>query len=722
LEPPKKDNWVSVVDAACLGIATCEGLRVVHCNDPFILMLSNQRDVAGKDVVTLLEQHARSTSRPQLYDIRRAIVENRMHHAEVDMEQYQWRICVHPLSDGFKRCILLSYRINTTAKPPSIHRGTFPILPHLREALPLSPPTQSPQSQGLSASPATSSPATHTSKGSMQPPFQPPNASSGSDMFFDLVENFPCGVAIVRAERHQDSMRFRMVSINRAARVFSNQLIIGKYFDESSPAPFDTAFVRVLTASWQTQERRIINRLNLYGSYLALAARTIPLRDQCVGIAFEEASVMTPSAQPQPHSRVPSKRSHSELDSGHLVLPSRKQSPIISQSADSIKPPSSPVTTNPDSGRMTASTISPSQGAHSTTASITPKVEAIINPQNSHESLQGSSGMIQDYVPPGSPSQSSNFGGSGFGRFSESSSCVEKMSLRHPHHPPTLPDINMFNTSLPKPLLPPFHSTSTGAISGILSPNGREKIDANVFQQCVIGIAYCDVSGELLLANRSFNQMLGHMDYDMVDHSILSLVSPDDVDTVKGALRQLACGEAHTIEIPLRFLHKRTTHPVWALTTLLMNKATAGGASNNIVMQVQQPVKLERFPEVLFSDRGVLRATVKDLAVATLVLEIRSASLQIIIANSAFCNVVGSREEELNSLLLTDILHPDNREKTTKAAIEIMGGRMSGWQLSVCVHSRVGPIWAVLSLSPVLDSRGKPLLLIAQLQPIDKAS
>lgn len=152
------------------------------------------------------------------------------------------------------------------------------------------------------------------------------------------MDNFPCGIAIVKAERHQDVTRFRIVSINRAARVFSNHLVIGKSFDERNPSPFDTSFVRLLIGSSQTHERRVAGRLNLYGSCLSLAARTIPLRDQCIGIAFEEASVVVPhqtSYAPQ----FPAKRSHAEVDSGYQILPTNQKHP---HSQIPTSPPTAP--------------------------------------------------------------------------------------------------------------------------------------------------------------------------------------------------------------------------------------------------------------------------------------------------------------------------------------------------------------------------------------------
>lgn len=142
LEAPRKDNWATAVNSACLGVAVCENLRVLHCNDPFLHMLGGQKDVTGKDVVSVLEQHVRPASRTQLFDLRRAILEARLHSVEVEIEQHQWRVCVHPLSDGVKGFIMLAYRIDIKT-PPTIHRSTFPILPHLREALPLAPQTSS---------------------------------------------------------------------------------------------------------------------------------------------------------------------------------------------------------------------------------------------------------------------------------------------------------------------------------------------------------------------------------------------------------------------------------------------------------------------------------------------------------------------------------------------------------------------------------------------------
>jgi PAS domain S-box-containing protein len=666
LESPKKDNWASVLDTASLGIAVCDNMRVAHSNESFVQMLAGAKEVTGRDAIALLEQYVAVTSRPLLFDLRRAVLESRTHNIEVEIEQCQWGVCVHPLSETFKSFIMLSYR-NKTKTTPVVHRGTFPILPHLREALPLPPNAvksqpQSPQVVLSIQHPPSENPLKSSSG---------PDSSGGLDYVFqELVNNFPCGIAIVKAERHQDGIQFRIISINRAARVFSNQLVAGKCFDERAPSPFDAAFVRLLLTSYQNHERRVAGRLNLYGSYLSLAARTIPLRDHCIGIAFEEASVVVPQSS---YSQFPAKRTHSEIDCGHQILP-------VNKHPNQSSTPSIVINHTPQSQHSTAS---PSAAQHAPTL-LSPKHEA------------------------SSPAQA-------WAQGSPENLPARKLSRQLA---PSLLDIERLSYTLPKPFLPPIHS-SPASISHILS--SRENFDSNVFQSCVIGLACCDGKGQISAVNRSFNQLIGYADSELVDKSFLSVLSTEDAEAIKLVLQQLVNGDSTPVDMPLRLLHKHS-HPMLALATIVPHKAH--GERPSVLIQVQQADRLYQFPEVLFADKEVLRLVLRQLSVGCAVLDVGNPAtpspLGFVYSNPALCDILGSSEEELGGRCLSDVIHADDRDKTTKLYQDMLASKVQQNQLVARLTTKSGCVSSVLSLTTVANSKAKPFLLIVQVQVINK--
>lgn len=277
---------------------------------------------------------------------------------------------------------------------------------------------------------------------------------------------------------------------------------------------------------------------------------------------------------------------------------------------------------------------------------------------------------------------------------------------------PSLLDTDRASYTLPSPFLPPIQSNSS-TLSNILA---RENIDTNVFQNCVIGVACCDIKGQLSAVNRTFSHLLGYNEYELTDKSILSLISVEDAEAIKSALQQLVSGEFSSVDLPLHFLHKRS-HSILALVTILVSQKALGERSH-ILLQVQQVGRLRQFPEVLFADKEILRLVFKELIVGCAVLDFEHMSF--VCANTALCDILGVTEDELGGHYLTDFIHEDDREKTTKFVQEMITCRSSRNQVNARVIPKVGYISSTLSFTTIVNSRSKPFLLVVQLQPVSK--
>lgn len=614
LEPPKaanKEEWVTSLDATGVAVAVCEGTRALHCNEPFASMLGTRmNELAAVDIFLLLEQRCRHSRGVE--ELRRSIREARIHQVEVELEQRKWRITTQPIMDAGKRSILVAYRM---AALPS-HQSTFPILPHIRETLPI-------------------------------PPKPPVIALDG--VYADLVESFPSPIVLTKVERSQDKLYFRIVALNKVARQLSKHLVSGKSFDEFNPSPFDPSFVRLLGASSHERDGRVIERCSLIGNHSTFLARTIPLRE-FVGISFEEyKSSQNTSTSSSSASVAPIKRPYAEMDQSHPVLPSPKHSRPL-------------------------------------TAPLDP---------SSTTSLSSYSSFSQ--LPP--PLLRSSF---------ESNDIV-------------LP----FGNNLPKPVLPPMQAQSASA-SDLLGGSERDRLENRIIKNCVIAIACTDMNGKFTSMNRAFSQTIGYPEQDLLERPFFAFLHPEDAETTKGLLHQLACGDVPSYDVPIRLLNKRM-NMAWALASFLLNRNTQGEPTA-IVLQLQQPARMKHYPEVLLSDHDVLRSTFRELAVGSAVLDASSsssaaASPKIVSANTAFCSVLGSTvsEIELTGHALVDVIYQEDRDKVAKAIREMLSTRILRHQMSVRTLPKLGPpAWAALSLAAILDSKSMPLLLVAQLQLVDK--
>lgn len=603
----KEHEWVSVVSASGLAVAACEAGHALQVNEHFAAMLAvPQAYMSGRDVLAVLESRVRPGTRVFIEQLRRAIRERVVHHVEIELEQFAWRMSVHPMAEGTRHVLILAHRTRTLAPQPQSQRPMFPILPN-------SFPTASP-----SASPALS--------------LSDSKIFETSSVFKDAIEHIPCGIVILKKEDETpDSLHshFRVVFLNHAARAlpFTKGLAQGHRFDEAS-SPFDTAFIRAIISSAKSQEGRVA-----YAVEGKAGARIVPMYDH-TAILFEDSSLFEfPTIFDSPRSGTSSKRAIADLvnevDHGYPIFPN-----------------------HPPSKYMRAAC----------------KTETGVSP------FQKSASMLP-------------------------------------------------------PLQNPFAPTSSSTIN----PLRNDKLE-RMFQHCVIGIACLDLNGAITMANKTFGQMMGYPESELSKlqqpshlptlaqtpaqaqcvQQIADMVHPEDAAHARGVLRQLASGEAQTMDVPLRFMHKQLHSVVWGVASFV-------SIEKGIMLQVLQPTRLKHFPEVLMSDRDVLRVAFKEMVVGSAILDVEDHP-RIVSANNGFCAIMASVETDLAGRSLVDTLHPDDHESVLTVARDIAAARTSRSQLlSVRSNPKSGPSrYGALALSAILDSKSKPFLLVAQLQLVDK--
>lgn len=298
-EPTDLSTFVS---ASGLAVAACDGPHVVHANENMTAMLSVPLSyLKGRDLLSVLETRIRSSSRGNIEQFRRAMRERVVHHVEVELENFAWRMSVHPMGEGGRHTLVLTHRIRNLAPQvqPHSQRQMFPILPN-------------------SFSPITSSSS----------PF-PESKTFIDSVHKDTIDVIPCGIVILKTEEI-DAIRpqFKVISVNRAAQnlSISKGLSPGNRFDDST-SPFDPSFMRAMHMATKSREGRI----GTAGE--KQTARIIPLHDAThIAIMFEDAELFDiPHIFDSPRTGIPStKRAISDLvdavDRGYPTLPNPSHS------------------------------------------------------------------------------------------------------------------------------------------------------------------------------------------------------------------------------------------------------------------------------------------------------------------------------------------------------------------------------------------------------------
>lgn len=299
----KDSEWSNIVSSSGLGVAACEGTQVLHANEHLAGMLSvPQAYLKGRDFLAVLDTRVRSSSRTQLEQLRRAIHERVIHHVEVELEHFAWRISVHPMGESSRQTLIVSHRTRTLAPqvPSQSQRPMFPILP----------------SCFSSSSPSS---------------FNESKSSSDISLYKDTIDLIPCGIMIMKTEESSDSVRpqFRVVSLNHAAQSLpvAKGLTPGHRFDELT-SPFDPAFLRTILSATKTQEGRMTIASEKQN------ARVVPLNNPVhVAVMFEDSSLFDKFdnlsiISPRTANTASAKRGITDLvdavDRGYLILPNHQ--------------------------------------------------------------------------------------------------------------------------------------------------------------------------------------------------------------------------------------------------------------------------------------------------------------------------------------------------------------------------------------------------------------
>ena len=90
-------------------------------------------------------------------------------------------------------------------------------------------------------------------------------------------------------------------------------------------------------------------------------------------------------------------------------------------------------------------------------------------------------------------------------------------------------------------------------------------------------------------------------------------------------------------------------------------------------------------------------------------------------ANAAFCSILGYSEQDLLNLNITDIIHPDDLQRSLELLQQISVGKINSFQKEKRYLHKLGHvIWVHVSVSKVCDTEGRPLYFIIHVQDISK--
>ncbi len=178
-----------------------------------------------------------------------------------------------------------------------------------------------------------------------------------------------------------------------------------------------------------------------------------------------------------------------------------------------------------------------------------------------------------------------------------------------------------------------------------------------VFDHAPVGMAVAGADRRFMQVNRSFCELLGYAEHELLGKSIADITHPEDAAATADALRQLVAGEVQSFSIGKRYVRKDGQVVSGCASLSLVRNRT--GAPLHFVAQVEDVGERERRQEALRESEGRYRALVEsqhDLIARS------DPRGRLTFANDAYCRTFGLSREDVaqGRVNFPDLVHPDD--------------------------------------------------------------
>jgi PAS domain S-box-containing protein len=237
----------------------------------------------------------------------------------------------------------------------------------------------------------------------------------------------------------------------------------------------------------------------------------------------------------------------------------------------------------------------------------------------------------------------------------------------------------------------------------------------DIFEHAEWGVTVCSADGTTLeLVNPAFAKMCGYSVEELTGQSIDLVFAPEAREQISGETSQVHA-EGHR-----RFesLHQRrdgSILPVLIDATTVRNDA---GEVLYRIVNVQDITGIRQAHEEMRIAREFFENVFRVAPVGKAVADLTGRYIKV---NRAMCEFVGYSESELLAMSFQDITHPEDLDRNLDLRDRMLVGEIESFKMEKrFVHKDGRAIWALLVVTEVRDSEGRPLYTIGQMMDIDQ--
>ncbi|WP_298039347.1 PAS domain S-box protein [uncultured Desulfuromonas sp.] len=237
------------------------------------------------------------------------------------------------------------------------------------------------------------------------------------------------------------------------------------------------------------------------------------------------------------------------------------------------------------------------------------------------------------------------------------------------------------------------------------------------FESAASGMAIISPEGRALRVNPTFCRLSGYSEPEALEKNILEVTHPDDREETRRLYDEIRADRRRVVDYEKRYLCKDGS-VTWGRATVAGVFGT-DGALSYFAANVQDITERKETEEALRLSEERFRTVFNNAAAGMVTLSTEGRFLE---ANEAFCRFIGYSREDLLSLRVPDITHPDDQEKTAENYRVLGSGQSRAIDYQKSFLRRDGStVWGHVSVAAVPGADGLPLYYVGLVQDITES-
>lgn len=240
----------------------------------------------------------------------------------------------------------------------------------------------------------------------------------------------------------------------------------------------------------------------------------------------------------------------------------------------------------------------------------------------------------------------------------------------------------------------------------------------SVFELSPEAIVLLDNRGNVLDLNNRLYEWLGYSKQEVLGKNLLKLsfLPKNSVLKVGQKFSQRMLGK-NVAPYELDFVDRQGNKKIGLVTAVPINDHK-GKTVEDLVM-ISDVTESKEIEDKLLQEERRFKDAFENSPIGMALVSKEGRWIKV---NSALCDILGYKKEELLQKTFQDITHPDDLDKDLSYVKKMLQKKITSYKMEKrYIHKSGRVVWALLSGSSVFDENGKLLYFIAQIQDIDES-